>query len=66
MIGDLALTDGAQEFMKSAEAAKGPRILFRKTDVTIWSELEALFKFTETEVGVADIVCPSAGMHYPG
>jgi NAD(P)-dependent dehydrogenase (short-subunit alcohol dehydrogenase family) len=63
VIGDLALTDGAKEVIKAAEQGGEAKVLFQKTDVTVWKELEAVFKYTESELGVADIVCPSAGMY---
>lgn len=34
----------------------GPRAVFVKTDVTIWDQLERMFKTTEDEFGGADIV----------
>jgi 3-hydroxybutyrate dehydrogenase len=61
VIGDLSLTEDGKKVVDAAEKAKGAKILFKKTDVSDWKQLEALFEFTKSEVGVADIVCPSAG-----
>jgi NAD(P)-dependent dehydrogenase (short-subunit alcohol dehydrogenase family) len=61
IIGDLQLTFGAQELVDKAKSSKSAKILFKKTDVTNWNALSALFEFTEKEIGAPDIVCPGAG-----
>jgi len=40
-------------------------VVFKKTDVTNWVELNNLFTFTEKEFGTPDIVCPAAGIFEP-
>ena len=62
VIGDLQLTSGAQELVDKAKSSETAKILFKKTDVTNWNELSALFEFTEKEIGSPDIVCPGAGV----
>ncbi|KAF2672654.1 NAD(P)-binding protein [Microthyrium microscopicum] len=63
VIGDLALTDKAEEFLKTASAS--PKVLFKKTDVTDWKQLAALFEYTEQQLGLPDVVCPGAGVFEP-
>jgi NAD(P)-dependent dehydrogenase (short-subunit alcohol dehydrogenase family) len=68
VIGDLQLTPAAQEYVSNAShiqnGASG-KVLFKKTDVTIWNELEDLFAYTEKELGPPDIVSPAAGIFEP-
>jgi NAD(P)-dependent dehydrogenase (short-subunit alcohol dehydrogenase family) len=68
VIGDLHLTPAAQEYVSNtSEVQNGSsrKVLFKKTDVTVWKELEDLFAYTEKELGVPDIVCPGAGIFEP-
>jgi NAD(P)-dependent dehydrogenase (short-subunit alcohol dehydrogenase family) len=57
VIGDLQFPDGAKEIAKKG----GAKVLFKKTDVTNWTELTELFSWTERELGAPDIVALSAG-----
>ncbi|KAF2423508.1 putative short chain dehydrogenase/ reductase [Tothia fuscella] len=61
VIGDIQFTPDAEALQNNKLA----KVLFKKTDVTNWKELTDLFTFTEKEIGVPDIVCPSAGIFEP-
>ena len=62
VIGDLRLTQDAEDFVKKVSTGDGKaKVLFKQTDVTSWNQLQALFDFTANELGVPDIVCPGAG-----
>jgi NAD(P)-dependent dehydrogenase (short-subunit alcohol dehydrogenase family) len=60
VIGDLQFPDEAKEIAKKG----GAKVLFKKTDVTVWTELADLFSFTEQKLGAPDIVGLSAGRTY--
>jgi NAD(P)-dependent dehydrogenase (short-subunit alcohol dehydrogenase family) len=63
MIADLALRPESQGFVDEC-GSKGesePRAAFVKTDVTVWSELDAMFRACYSEFGALDVVCPGAG-----
>jgi 3-hydroxybutyrate dehydrogenase len=66
LIADLKLTPEAEEVIagNDCEAGMG-RVLFKKTDVTDWKELQAAFDTTLEEFGHLDIVCPGAGIIDP-
>jgi NAD(P)-dependent dehydrogenase (short-subunit alcohol dehydrogenase family) len=55
------LTPEAQKLVDCSNISSNGRVLFKRTDVTIWRELEDLFAFAEREIGSPDIVCPGAG-----
>lgn len=42
-----------------------PKAVFQKTDVTSWTQLEAMFKAAIDNFGSIDIVCPGAGVFEP-
>jgi NAD(P)-dependent dehydrogenase (short-subunit alcohol dehydrogenase family) len=60
VIGDLQFPDEVKEIANKS----GAKVLFKKTDVSVWTELADLFSFTERELGAPDIVALSAGMSY--
>jgi NAD(P)-dependent dehydrogenase (short-subunit alcohol dehydrogenase family) len=60
VIGDVQFPDEAKEIAKKA----GAKVLFKRTDVTNWTELADLFTWTESELGAPDIVALSAGMTF--
>ncbi|KAL2820472.1 transmembrane amino acid transporter protein-domain-containing protein [Aspergillus cavernicola] len=64
LIADLGLRPEAQTLIDQY-SSKAPRAVFQKTDVTIWKQLEAMFKVAEKEFGEVDIVCPGAGIYEP-
>lgn len=46
--------------------ASGPRLVFHRTDVSDWKQLEEIFDVYEREFGgVPSIVCPGAGIYEP-
>lgn len=57
MIGDLGLTLEAEELVSKSSS---PKVQFKKTDVTNWSQLTDLFTFTKEKIRASDIVCPGA------
>lgn len=64
MIADLALRPEAQVLADKHQT--GPaRVVFQKTDVTDWQQLERMFEVAEKEFNVIDIVCPGAGVYEP-
>lgn len=64
LVADLNLTPEAEEFINGTKGAK-VRAIFKKTDVTNWTELQAAFDGVMTEFGGLDIVCPGAGVFEP-
>ncbi|EEH21731.2 hypothetical protein PABG_03947 [Paracoccidioides brasiliensis Pb03] len=64
LIADLALRPEAQVVVDQYSSAS-PRVIFQKTDVTDWSQLEKMFEVAEKEFGEIDIVCPGAGIYEP-
>ncbi|KAG8625350.1 hypothetical protein KVT40_007101 [Elsinoe batatas] len=67
VIADLALRPEAEALTKQHETKQDgkPRAVFVKANVTIWNELENMFKVADEEFGGADIVCPGAGVFEP-
>lgn len=66
LIADLHLHATAEEWRRSIQDQPGPRVLFRKVDVSNWEELEGTFSFFAKEFGSApDIVVPGAGVYEP-
>ncbi len=62
IVGDIQESVAFKEFEKESRATK---LLFQKTDVSNWSELEALFARAKTELGPIDLVCNGAGVFEP-
>jgi 3-hydroxybutyrate dehydrogenase len=65
LIGDIGLHREAAEWLQSLEKGSGPKVLFQKTDVTIWDQLEYLFDVYTKEFGAGapDIVVAGAGIY---
>jgi 3-hydroxybutyrate dehydrogenase len=42
-----------------------PHTLFKRTDVTAWTDLENLFTTANSVLGSIDIVCPGASVYEP-
>lgn len=64
LFADLELRPEAQKL--ADEYSQGnPRAVFKKTDVTSWTDLEAMFTTATDEFGGIDIVCPGAGVYEP-
>ncbi|EME45341.1 hypothetical protein DOTSEDRAFT_71163 [Dothistroma septosporum NZE10] len=65
VIADIALRPEAQEVVDKYSSKDGPRAVFVRTDVTIWSQLESAFDEADKQFGSIDIVCPGAGVYEP-
>ncbi len=65
LIADLELSKEAEELCRNTQRDGGNRAVFQKTDVTSWSELDAMFKAAEKQFGTVDLVCPCAGVFEP-
>ncbi|OQE40319.1 hypothetical protein PENCOP_c006G05976 [Penicillium coprophilum] len=64
LIADLALRPEAQGLADKHKTGAA-RVVFQKTDVTDWVQLERMFEVAEKEFGEIDIVCPGAGVYEP-
>ncbi|KAJ9635635.1 hypothetical protein H2204_005809 [Knufia peltigerae] len=62
VVGDLQESAALQELEKQPRSSK---LLFQKTDVSKWDELEALFTRAKTALGPLDLVCNGAGVFEP-
>ncbi len=62
IVGDIQGSAAFKEFEKEPRTTK---LLFQKTDVSNWRELEALFTRAKTELGPIDLVCNGAGVFEP-
>ncbi|KAJ5664776.1 uncharacterized protein N7477_007224 [Penicillium maclennaniae] len=66
LIADLALHASAKEWLQSISSRSSPKVLFRKTDVTDWAQIESAFDAFEKEFnGAPDIIVPGAGVYEP-
>jgi NAD(P)-dependent dehydrogenase (short-subunit alcohol dehydrogenase family) len=73
VVADLKLTPDAEALLakypypseKPDLATAPPSAVFRKTDVTDWTELQAVFDFTIERYGGVNIVVPGAGLFEP-
>lgn len=63
VFADLALRPEAEAVVKKYQT--NPKAVFQKTDVTSWTQLEAMFKAAIDNFGSVDIVCPGAGVFEP-
>ena len=64
VIGDVQLIPAAQEFVDKPTNTSA-KVLYKKTNVISWKELQELFDFTEKSVGIPDLVCPGAAIFEP-
>lgn len=65
VIADLQLLPEAQKLVDKHSDPSKPRVVFQKTDVTDWSQLQAAFDVALQEFGNLQIVCPGAGVFEP-
>ncbi|KAL3442931.1 NAD(P)-binding protein [Aspergillus insuetus] len=68
LIADISLHHTANEWLRSIQQKDGsPRVLFYKTDVTKWNQLEGVFDEFERQFDgdTPDIVVPGAGLYEP-
>ena len=68
LIADLRLHQSAINWLDSIpkQADSKPRVVFHKTDVTDWKQLEELFDVYAKEFGGTPfVVCPGAGLYEP-
>lgn len=63
VLADLTLRPESQAVVERYNTT--PKAIFQRTDVTIWEDLEAMFKRALAEFGTVDIVCPGAGVFEP-
>ncbi|GAM90969.1 hypothetical protein ANO11243_090160 [Dothideomycetidae sp. 11243] len=61
VFADLALRPEAKALVE----ANAGRAVFVSTDVTVWDQLEGMFRRADEEFGGADLVCPGAGVYEP-
>lgn len=64
LFADLALRPEAQKLVDKYSQGP-PRAVFKKTDVTEWTNLEAMFTAIKRDFESVDIVCPGAGIYEP-
>lgn len=62
IVGDLQESSALQDLERAPRSTK---LLFQKTDVAKWSDLETLFARAKSELGPLDIVCNGAGVFEP-
>jgi len=65
VVADLRLLPEAQTLIDNHSDTRKPRVVFQKTDVTDWSQLQAAFDVAIKEFGNLHIVCPGAGLFEP-
>lgn len=70
LISDLALHRDAKAWIDSLNTTTSkdntPRIVFQRTDVSEWKQLEEVFDIFEREFGeLPDLICPGAGIYEP-
>jgi len=67
VIADIALRPESQAFVDSASSEHGgAKVVFQRTDVTHWAQLEQVFDVAEQAFGaVPTVVCPGAGIYEP-
>ncbi|KAK3702921.1 hypothetical protein LTR37_014770 [Vermiconidia calcicola] len=64
LFADIALRPEAEKLINGYQSPS-TRAVFVKTDVTSWSDLNAMFDAAEEHFGSVDIVCPGAGIFEP-
>ncbi|KIX99391.1 uncharacterized protein Z520_04967 [Fonsecaea multimorphosa CBS 102226] len=62
VVADVQETPAFKEFQQGTKATK---VLFQKTDVSNWKDLERLFAFAKSELGPIDVLCNGAGIFEP-
>ena len=64
LFADIALRREAEKLIDEYQSPLA-RAVFVKTDVTSWSDLNAMFDAAEQHFGSVDIVCPGSGIFEP-
>lgn len=64
VVADLQETAALKAFIKEAGSGK-VKVLFQKTDVSKFADLEALVKRAKEELGAIDVMCNGAGVFEP-
>ncbi|EXJ69820.1 uncharacterized protein A1O5_06892 [Cladophialophora psammophila CBS 110553] len=62
VVADVQETPAFKDFQQEAKSTK---VLFHKTDVSNWKDLEKLFLFAKSELGPIDLLCNGAGVFEP-
>ncbi|KIW92759.1 uncharacterized protein Z519_06607 [Cladophialophora bantiana CBS 173.52] len=62
VVADVQETPAFKDFQQEPKSTK---VLFHKTDVSNWKDLERLFTFTNSELGPIDLLCNGAGVFEP-
>lgn len=66
LIADVALRPECEDFLRTTPADGPNRVVFHRTDVTNWSQLEQAFDVAEALFKeTPDIVCAGAGIYEP-
>ncbi|KAF4634745.1 hypothetical protein G7Y89_g3351 [Cudoniella acicularis] len=66
VIADLALRPEAEALVSQYPLTGiGPKVVFQKTDVADWAQLDKMFEVAIEHFGGVDIVCPGAGVYEP-
>ena len=62
IVADIQDTPAFRKFQRSTTSTK---VLFQKTDISKWEDLENLFAFAKLELGAVDLLCNGAGVFEP-
>ncbi|KAL4802971.1 NAD(P)-binding protein [Aspergillus unguis] len=66
VIGDISLHSSAKEWFQHVGPNSTPRVIYQPTDVTNWTQLEALFDTCEHQLNqTPDVIIPAAGIYEP-
>lgn len=66
LIADIALTPDAQKVVEThSDPSASPRVIYTKTNVAVWKELENMFEVAKKEFGNVHVVVPGAGVWEP-
>ena len=64
LVADIALRPEAQALLEQHKEGS-PRAIYKKTDVTVWAELEAAVEAGISAFGALDLFVPGAGVFEP-
>ncbi|KIW27072.1 uncharacterized protein PV07_06850 [Cladophialophora immunda] len=64
LFADLGLRPEAEKLVQKYQSTPN-KAVFQRTDVTSWSDLDAMFAAAQQHFGSIDIVCPGAGVFEP-
>lgn len=62
IVADIQETPAFRKFQRATTSTK---VMFQKTDVSDWKDLERLFEFARSELGGVDLLCNGAGVFEP-